>query len=262
MKYCLTISSTMATLKKADEIKVKPNDWRYVPVVRADYPETAIILELNRDSNIENILNDLQNIKNIIYACDNLEQMTTCKKLNIPFYYKYTITNYSEAQALKQLGVCYFLIGVPLIFDLDRISSLGVPLRAMPNLAYEPYLEHSNGIRGGWIRPEDVEKYEKYITTLEFYLPNRAHTDFEETLYDIYAVKKEWNGNLNFLIENLNYDIDNRLIYNEDGFAERRMNCKQKCMINYNNCYFCEDRVLFGEKIAKFAKETKRANLT
>ena len=33
--------------------------------------------------------------------------------------------------------------------DLPTVKRYGVPLRAMPNLAYEPYIVHKNGIIGG-----------------------------------------------------------------------------------------------------------------
>lgn len=259
MKYCLSINQTIQVLKKADEIKMLSKDWQYIEKLRLDFPETPIIFEVDKDFILENFLD--HNYENIIYACDNIHQMTACKNRGVSFYYKYPVTSYYEARALKNLGVCYFLVGIPLFFDLENLSTLKVPLRAIPNLAYEPYLPHVNGINGSWIRPEDVDKYEKYISVLEFY-NEEGRKEKEATLFKIYAEDKNWPGNLNLLIDYLNYDIDNRLIYNEDGFAERRMNCKQKCMTNYSSCHFCEDRMLFGEKIAKFAKETKRVNLT
>ena len=96
-------------------------------------------------------------------------------------------------------------------------------MRAIPNLAYEPYLSHENGICGGWIRPEDTEVYGQYISVFEFYAPKMLEK--ESTLYHIYAENKKWPGNLNLLIDNLNYDFNNNALYDEDNFALRRMNC-------------------------------------
>ena len=48
----------------------------------------------------------------------------------------------------------------------------------------------------------------------------------ESTLYHVYAEQKTWPGNLNLIIDELNCDFDNRLIYDEDNFAIRRMNCQ------------------------------------
>lgn len=251
MKYCLTINQKTKCLEEADEIKMNSKDWKYADVVRTDFPEAPIIFEVDKDFELEKFLS--LECSNLIYACDNINQMKLCKEYNVPFYYKYTITSYYEAEALKDLGVCYFQIGVPLIFDLKTISAFKVPLRAVANLAYEPYLPHENGIVGGWIRPEDVEKYSEYIDVLEFYNDSRRH-EKEETLYKIYAKNKEWPGNLNLIIDYLNYDVDNRLIY-DDGFAERRMNCKQKCISNPGSCRFCIDRMSFEKHLSSYAKQ-------
>ena len=43
--------------------------------------------------------------------------MELCKNIGLKFYYRYAVTSYYEIDALKELGVCYLLIGVPLIFD-------------------------------------------------------------------------------------------------------------------------------------------------
>ena len=62
--------------------------------------------------------------------------------INIAFYYKYQIYTFFELNALKQYGVSYVLIGAPLIFDLKNVAKYGIPIRAIPNIAYEPYLDH------------------------------------------------------------------------------------------------------------------------
>lgn len=134
------------------------------------------------------------------------------------------VTSFYELQALKELEVSYVLIGAPLIFNLDAVKNTNIPIRAIPHIAYEPYLPHKNGICGGWIRPEDVSAYEKYITVFEF----RASKNLEKeaTLYHIYGERGTWDGNLNLLIDNLNFNFDNRALYDEENFAIRRMNCK------------------------------------
>jgi hypothetical protein len=257
MNYCLSINQKTKYLEEADEIKMKSKDWKYAEVVRTDYPSTPIIFEVDKDFELKNFLNF--NLKNFIYACDNIDQMKLCKEYNVSFYYKYTITSYYEAEALKGLGVCYFQIGVPLIFDLKTIASFHVPLRAIANLAYEPYLPHKDGIAGSWIRPEDVDKYATYIDTLEFYGDPVRH-EKEETLYKIYAKDKTWPGNLNLIIDHLNFDVDNRLIY-DDGFAERRMNCKQKCVSEPGSCHYCLDRMKFQKHLSNFAKSQNGKSL-
>ena len=179
--------------------------------------------------------------------------MELCKNIGLKFYYRYAVTSYYEIDALKELGVCYLLIGVPLIFDLKRVSRFEIPLRAIPNLAYEPYLDHSTGIEGGWIRPEDIDKYDKYIDVCEFYAPKMVEK--ESTLYHVYAEQKTWPGNLNLIIDELNCDFDNRLIYDEDNFAIRRMNCQQKCK-SFGSCHYCVEQFQFPNNL-KLYKQYK-----
>ena len=143
------------------------------------------------------------------------------------------------------------------MFDLKAAASYGIPLRAMPNIAYIPYIPHENGIIGGWVRPEDTEAYGQYIDTFEFYTFKALEK--EAALYKVYAENKTWQGNLNLIIENLNFNIDNRLIYDENNFATRRMNCKQKCL-NGHSCHYCIDQFYFVEHVLKKYRDLKSEN--
>jgi hypothetical protein len=178
--------------------------------------------------------------------------VSECSLRNIKYYYKYPATSFFELEGLKNIGVSYVLVGIPLIFDLKNVASYGIPLRAIPNLAYEPYIKHNNGIRGGWIRPEDTEKYGSFIDVFEFYAPKELNK--EAAMYHVYAENKAWPGNLNLLIDYLEFDFDNRLLYDADNFANRRMNCKQKCM-NGKPCHYCETQLLFPQTTLMQYKE-------
>jgi hypothetical protein len=257
MKYCLSADQDNITLKKIDEIKLKSNDWQYLSVLAENFPNKDIIIELAKDFSLETFLVENTYLNKLIIACDNYGQMQLCKSYNVRFYYKYSITSFYELKALKDLGACYALIGIPLIFDLDNVIKYNIPLRVIPNIAYEPYLPHENGIYGQWIRPEDVEKYEKYIDVLEFYTEGSNKVQKEAAMYKIYAEDKTWPGNLNLIIDNLNFNVDNRLFYAEDNLAERRMNCKHKCMIGA--CRFCESQFQFESVLRSYAK-TKEEN--
>ena len=76
----------------------------------------------------------------------------------------------------------------------------------------------------------------------------------EATLYHVYAENGKWPGNLNLLIDFLNTDINNNALYDEEGFAEKRMSCKQRCMSN-GTCHYCTDQVKFIDTIYKYRKQ-------
>ena len=82
------------------------------------------------------------------------------------------------------MGADAILIGPPLTFDLKKVSSFGVPLRMIANTsALAQRLPHENNICGQWVRPEDVQFYEPYVDTLEFWYITPAQ---ERNLLHIY----------------------------------------------------------------------------
>lgn len=243
MKYCLSARQPDNILKKADEIKIELRDFKAIPEYIEKFPNKTLILEFvnelpeDFDWNLIEVYSKKMN-GNFYCALSDLSLTPECSLRNIKFYYKYLATSFYELKGLKDLGVSYVLIGVPLIFDLKNVANYNIPIRAIPNIAYEPYLLHQDGICGGWIRPEDVDKYDQYIETFEFYAPKALEK--ESALYRVYAENKTWPGNLNLLIDYLNFDCNNQLIYDEENFAERRMNCKQKCLAG-RSCHYCID---------------------
>lgn len=253
MKYCLSARQSDSFLSKANEIKIELRDFKAIPDYIEKFSTKTLILDMN-DNLPEKFSWDLiemysNKFEEFYCAVGNKYQMNECRSRGIKFYYRYQVTTYYELEALKEMGVCQLLIGIPLIFDLENVSKYQLPLRVIPNIAYEPYLVHNDGICGQWIRPEDVEKYEKYISTFEFYAPKMLEK--EQTLFHIYAENKTWPGNLNLLIDFLGVDINNQALYDEENFAERRMNCKQRC-VSGKTCHYCFEQVKFIDTIMKY----------
>lgn len=257
LKYCISARQPPSLLKKADEIKFQARDYQAIFEYIEKYPNKTYILEIDKEPQDWALLRAFsEKLEGKFYCAisDLTTQAEICRNRQLKFYYKYAVTSRYELDTLKKLGASYALIGIPLIFELADIADYGIPLRAIPNLAYEPYLKRENGLIGGWIRPEDTEKYGQYIDTFEFYAPNGLEQ--EEALYHIYAEKGTWPGNLNLLIENFGVDVDNRLIYDFESFAERRMNCRLRCLNAHNTCHYCEDQLVhFAKEVLPLANE-------
>ena len=260
MKYCLSARQTDSILKKADEIKIELRDFRAIPDYIEKFPDKTLILEMENDLPEKFSWDFIESCSKKAFdfycAASNKNQMIECNLRNIKFYYKYSVTSFYELEGLKEMGVSQVLIGIPLIFDLKSVSRYGLNLRAIPNIAYEPYVTHQNGICGQWIRPEDTDKYGEYISTFEFYAPKML--DKEATLYHIYAENKMWPGNLNLLIDFLDIDFNNQALFDEENFAERRMTCKQRCMSN-KSCHYCVDQIKFVDTIFKYRDKKRQS---
>ena len=246
MKVCLHNSNTIEYLQKANEIKVPYYDHKALSDYFEKYPNADIILDLNIiygfDETDEQAwdeirINQVLSQGHLICCVESLKQINKCKELNLKFYYGYPINSFYELHSLVDLGVCYVRLAPPLSHQLEEVSKFGVPIRAIPNVCYQNYLPHKNGIHGQWIRPEDLKIYEKYISVIEFEDCDQAK---EQALYRIYIEDKEWPGDFDMLYTNFNYKGVNRLLDNELG--KIRMNCGQRCEMN-NSCQLCDINV-------------------
>lgn len=228
MKVCLQNRQEGKYLKLADEIKVGYRDRKTLPDLYEKYPEKTFVLELYSDSEID--WNDIKEY--VILSQDrltlcvaNAEQMYKCRELKAKFYFGYPINSFYDLRAAIANGVSYVRLDAPLFFQLDKVKKLGVPIRAVPNVAYLDFIPRSNGVCGTWIRPEDLDDYEEYIDIIEFEdCDNRK----EQALYRIYIEQKAWPGELNDIISNLKYEGTNRLIP-PNQFGVRRAVCGQMC---------------------------------
>jgi hypothetical protein len=237
MKVCLQNRQEAKYLKYADEIKVGFRDRRALPDMFEKYPEKDFILELYSDSEIE--WNDIKEYNilsqgHLILCIANREQMNMCKEIDAKFYFGYPISSFYDLRAAVACGVCYVRLDAPIFFQLDKVKELGVPVRAVPNVAYLDFIPREDGVCGTWIRPEDLDDYAEYIEVIEFEdCDNRK----EQALYRIYIEQKAWPGELNDIISNLNYNGTNRMIP-PHTFGIKRAVCGQRCQ-ETGRCKIC-----------------------
>ena len=246
MKYCLSSRQTNEYLAKADEIKVKYRDRDIIYDFSRKYPTATIILELPVDGSepnwqeIDSFYRVTQG--NLIICIANLKHGEACKACGYKFYYGFAVGSFYELHSLKDMGVCYFRLATPAFFMLDKVKELGVPVRAVPNVAYDAYFPHENGVHGMWIRPEDVSTYEEFVDIFEF---EDADLAKERALYRIYHDDGKWPGNLNLIFTNFNYSVENRYLLATDTLAKRRTVCGQRCQYG-RACGLCEMCLDFG----------------
>ena len=197
-----------------------------------------------------------EKFENFCVALYMLNKYDDFNKEGIKWYWPYPITSYYELGMIVDMHPSYVMIGPPLSFDLDKIvnrlydpcdRTFQIPLRMVVNVAHPNYLpaEGMHGICGQWVRPEDADAYAQYVRCFEF---ENVDLKQEEVLLHIYKENREWPGNLNLLIQRLNFNVDNRAI--PEDLCSARMKCGQKCWSG-SGCQLCVRGIYFAENIRK-----------
>jgi hypothetical protein len=238
-------------LAKADEIRVAYKDRNFIYDIREKYPNATVILNLQTEQELNwkeiEVFNKYMEDK-LICCVRDLFQARDCKDRNIKFFFGFPIMSFDELNKVKRIGVCYVRLGGALAFSLDKVTKIGIPVRAVPNIANEWPWPGDDGICGTWIRPEDVEVYDPYISTIEF---EGCNLEQERALYNIYAEDRAWPGRVDMIISNIQTDAINHII--SPVFGPARIACEQKCQEN-KHCKFCY-------QILDFANEEKLRQL-
>lgn len=247
MKYCMSGRQPISILKKVNEVRMHYVDKdRIIDYIEA-LPDKTIILEIPKEASINwDLYKAYASKVDFILCLADLATAQQCKSNGIKFFWGYPINTYYELQSLLKLEPCYLYLGAPLCFDLPRVKEItDIPIRLIPNVAYDGYIPRDNGVCGQWIRPEDVNEYEKYVDVLEF---DTNELQREAVLLHVYKDTQKWMGNLNLLITNLGVDVDNRAI--SPDLVKARVSCGQRCM-SHGTCHLCSYALKYSPEVAK-----------
>ena len=233
MKLCVSAEMPTGWLEKAQQIKFNDTNLHSVGKMPKDkeYIYNPGAQGLFKEQ-IVDLVNSLKS--NLIICASTMEQALYCKENDIRFYFKHYITSYDELNTVIALGAEYALVGAPLFFEMKNLKRFNIKIRAIPNLAYFDGYIRENGVLGTWIRPEDLELYDKYVDTIEFFAET---ANKEELLAQIYLEKKEWLGAMSNIIHNFgNVNAFNNMF--DEDVAKRRLNCGQRCQ-RTGTCHSC-----------------------
>ena len=242
-------------MAKVEEIRVGFVDIEAIYDYIEQFPNKTIIYDIPFDKGLEvnwDVLKVFKEKIDLVLCIHDLHLVDLCKTFDFKWFWAYPIITYHELKGIAEMGASYLYISAPLTFDLPFVAKYNIPIRVCANVAHEGYVKRKNGITGFFIRPEDISKYEEYISVIEF---KTQELQQERTLHHVYAENGNWPGNLNKLITNLDFDIDNRMI--EDVFADSRIRCRQRCMSG-GNCHLCERQFSLISTIRHAYYEEKR----
>lgn len=260
MKYMISCRQTIEYLRKnATEIKVDYKDKARLTDFLA---EGEWITDIDIDIIIPREIKDFDfdffdrynEVFNLVFSAEDTELLKVLKGHGYKIYWAYPVSSFWELRSLLRLGVDEVLIEAPLFFDLAKVKQLcgkKVDIRVNAICADNPRLSHENGICGPFIRPEDVNTYKKYVQHIEFGEQDLAA---ERALVRVYT-SRIWPGNLNLLLQNFNYNVDNRGI--PSTFAQTRLHCGQRCQKD-NSCHYCFSELSLLNYIDQHKEEIKQ----
>lgn len=263
MRYCVSGRQPYSVLKKADEIKVAYVDRDRIMDFVEKINDKVIILEVsNGPAEWDTWQMYSEKFAEFHIALSDLGRCKEFVEHGINWYWPYPITSFYELNAIMEYHPSYIMVGPPLSFNLDKLfneryykdSTEQVPVRMVANNARPAYLPRTeqNGICGQWIRPEDVDVYATRVDCLEF---EGVDLNQEEVLLKVYKEQRTWPGNLNLILKNFNYNVDNRAI--PEDLAAARMHCGQKCFSG-SYCHLCNSAIQFAEQLRKIHFERNK----
>lgn len=245
MKSCIEWRKSFPYLDQIDEYNIVfKNKTKQLLSFLNQYgveKRVNIILEHPSKSDIELIIELNKTNKYRLAACLEADMMfiQMLKEAGVPFYLPTHINSWDALQYAINLGVSDVFITEEMGFDLKRIKKAlkgtDIQIRCYANISQTQYpYEGNDGLKGFFIRPEDVDIYSNYVDVIEFY----KSTDIQKVLYEVYFKDKKWDGPLMEIIKGLKNPVDNYYILGSD-FAKTRVSCKKKC-IKTEHCQMCE----------------------
>lgn len=245
MKFSLSVRQPVDQLQQADEISIRYNDINVLYDRLEEMPNKEYVVYIPKGTTP-----DWQELKafgdrcRLTIAISDLADAERCKQFRLPFFWAYPIGSYFELKGLFHLGVSQVVLDGPLYFDVANVHKMypGIKIRLFVNLCHSGELPYPTGEAGTYVRPEDIHLYEPYVHMCAFDTDTLSK---ERTLFEVYK-KGEWNGNLNLLLHNLNFNVDNRAIPAEFGPA--RLQCRQNCM-RTGTCHLCETAIKFSRAV-------------
>ena len=275
MKYCVSfIRKNGNFLQKVDEIIIKyqSNDIIALKDFLNNHLEQRIIISIednltfikNKELDIFKELKDKYNYSNFALRFNIEENLLYAindemRKSGIPYFYNTLATDLDTFTGLINSGASDVYIGGNLGFEIKDISRIahqrGIKIRVYPNKCQTNWIGTPD-IKTFFIRPEDVPSYEPYVDVMEIWAENLVDKNNIDVYYKIYAIDKEWYGDLKEFLIDWNSNLDNRFIIPQ--FAEARLNCKKRCLKGHP-CHVCE-RIIDISKKLKEGKVVVRYN--
>lgn len=253
MRYCIDFILGNDYMNDVDELIIPTSENHRYDIFIKNRPNQRIIIKVIDEKDLienRNLLKVFIALKKDVkldnfalllpQSCEQEEYIQQLQDAKIDYFFFDLANSWIKLRYLIHLGVSDVYITESLGFDIERASEFAhknnVKIRTFPNVAQESVPLYD--IYSFFIRPEDIPTYDKYIDVCEFFVKARERE--QSVYYKIYAIDKQWFGELKEIIIGLKQPIDSRHILKQ--FAETRKSCKQRCLSG-GSCRVC-DRTL------------------
>ena len=162
---------------------------------------------------------------------------TLLKQKGLPHYYFILANKWDIFNGLLETSATDIYVAEDLCFSMDilkqKVQEKNKRLRTFCNICQTSWPQ-TNSLRTFFIRPEDINLYNKYIDVVEFFDAEQNKNSLN-VLFDLYNNGQRWAGPLKEIIVGFKEDVDS--YYFIPYFGEKRLNCNKRC--NVTNCSFC-----------------------
>lgn len=190
----------------------------------------------------------------IPYLKESLDLAAYFRENRINFCFIDSVTSWEQLNYFIDCGVSDVLITGAFAFNIKKIYAKchksGVKIRVIPNI-YQVGT-YNDGSMGFFVRPEAIDKYAKYVDTFEL----RCKKEICNTVYEIFAINKEWYGDLDEIIQGCPFKVTNRNIV--ELFDAFRLNCEKRCVSGSRPCSMCQTTMNLSDSLTKQNIEYKR----
>lgn len=227
--------------KNISEITTKFYNLEKAIAIVKEFDGLRIVFEINSiQASISDIKLLCETYKNIVFKCNNYEDMKLLKENEIPFFAAHSLYFADTLDKLVHFcksGVTDVYITGELGFKTKVVRSITdaykVKIRAFPNMVqHSGFLDsaHMDSICGFWIKPNDLDVYEGIIDIIEFHCEDKD----QDLLYDIYY-SGSYQGDLALVVKGLDPMNINSL---PKEFTQFRVDCEKRChMSKCHKCY-------------------------
>lgn len=243
MKYAFRFFTESSCKDLADEIIIKyfTKSVELIDFAKNLNEKQRLVVNITELKNKEDSLNIF---KGAVAAHPNFALLTSIEdkniidysEENIKFFFVEGAGTIDELLGQIRSGVSDIYIINELGFSLGKVAPMchdkGIQIRVYPNVAQSSSKFPIDTVKKFFIRPEDLDAYEKYVDVYEFFGP----LEKQDVLYSIYKDEK-WLGDLNLLILGLEEHLPSYAVL--PSFGQFRSECGKRCGYNPNSCNIC-----------------------